>query len=229
MGLLIRSAERRSLVSQVEDDLRTALIEGRLEPGTRLVTRDLANTLGTSITPVREALVRLVSSGALRAEPAQSFRVPVLTRDDVLELARVRKAVEGLAAFEAVSRITAPQIDEMKRLLAEYLRARSEVDPHHALRCNRQFRFALYGCARMPHLLQLIETLWLKSGPAFNYLFPQQQNEFTGHRNYENLLRALRAGDGEGARAAIENAIDDGSRAVIGAMDSLEAARRIPA
>ncbi|WP_199178614.1 FCD domain-containing protein [Acidimangrovimonas sediminis] len=224
MSFGIQTTQRRSLVEQVEGELRDALIEGRLEPGTRLVTRDLAETLGTSITPVREALVRLVASGALRAEPAQSFRVPRLTEGELIELAQIRKAVEGLAAREAAQKITAPEIAQMRVLLAEYIAARGKDDPHHALRCNRQFRFALYECAKMPHLQQVIETLWLKSGPGFNYLFPQHHNDFTGHRNYEDLIKALEAADGEAANLAICHAIEDGSDVVLRAMRAMEAA-----
>lgn len=53
---------RKSLTAHVESQLRDALIEGRLEPGQRLVTRELAESLGISITPVREALVRFAAS-----------------------------------------------------------------------------------------------------------------------------------------------------------------------
>lgn len=221
MSFGIQTAQRRSLVDHVDDELRNALIEGRLPPGTRLVTRDLAESLGTSITPVREALVRLVASGVLRAEPAQSFRVPMLTEDEILELSLIRKAVEGIAAAEAARKVTSEQIARMKALLAEYIAARNEDEPHHALRCNRQFRFAVYDCAAMPHLMQVIETLWLKSGPGFNYLFPQHHSEFTGHRNYEELIAALERGDGEAASRAIGRAIDDGSGAVVKAMRAL--------
>lgn len=212
------AAPRKSLVGYVEDELRGALIEGRLEPGTRLVTKELADTLGMSITPVREALVRFAASGVLTAEPAQSFRVPVMTAAQYSEIAEIRKAVEGLAAANAAVRITAAEIAEMEHLLARYLAAKANGEPHAALKINKQFRFVLYAAAGMPTLLSVIETLWLKNGPGFNYLYPEDRNTLGEHHNYDDLLAALRSHSPERARSAIEHAIEDGAKRVLEAI-----------
>ena len=214
----LTAAPRKSLVGHVEEVLRQALIEGRLQPGTRLVTRELANTLGMSITPVREALVRFAASGVLTAEPSQSFRVPRLTGEQYSEIAEVRKSVEGLAAAKAAGRISAGDIAQMESLLAQYLAARSAADSHLALRLNKEFRFVLYKAANMPTLLGLIEMLWLMAGPGFNYLFVGEHPAMTEHTNYDDLLKALQAGQPQGAQIAIERAIDDGAERVLHAI-----------
>lgn len=215
---MFRAAPRKSLVAHVEDELRNALIEGRLEPGTRLITKDLADNLGMSITPVREALVRFAASGVLTAEPAHSFRVPLLTAAQYSEIAEIRKAVEGLAAAKAALLVDASGLDHMRLLLSRYLDAKSGSDPHLALQKNKVFRFALYGAAQMPTLLAVIETLWLKAGPGFNYLYPDGYTASTEHRNYEALIAALAERSAERARKAIEQAIDDGAKRVIQAL-----------
>lgn len=217
-------APRKSLVSFVEGELSRALIEGRLEPGMRLVTKELADTLGMSITPVREALVRFAASGILTAEPAQSFRVPTLDREQTLEISEIRKAVEGLAAAKAALRISPAEIEEMEALLQRYLAAKSADDPHLALTLNKAFRFTLYKAAAMPNLLAVIETLWLKAGPGFNYLYQRKQGAVTEHENYGDLLAALRHRQPEAARTAIEHAIDDGARSVLAAIASQDGA-----
>ncbi|MBS7699758.1 MULTISPECIES: FCD domain-containing protein [unclassified Chelatococcus] len=216
------AAPRKSLVGYVEEELRNALVEGRLEPGTRLVTKELADTLGMSITPVREALVRFAASGILTAEPAQSFRVPALSAAQYLELSEVRKAVEGLAAAKAALRIAATDIARMQELLAQYLAAKSAGDPHSALMRNKEFRFVLYGAAEMPTLLSVIETLWLRAGPGFNYLYPEERRPLTIHNNYNELLEALHRRSADAARAAIEHAIDDGAKRVLAAINARE-------
>jgi len=220
---LFSAAPRKSLVTHVEDELRAALIEGRLEPGTRLVTKDLADSLGMSITPVREALVRFASSGVLTAEPAQSFRVPTLSVAQYLEIAEIRKAVEGLAASKAALLIHADAIVRMEALLAEYLAAKNAADPHLALQKNKEFRFVLYAAAEMPTLLGVIETLWLKAGPGFNYLYPEEHSVMSEHHNYEELLFAMRTRAPDAARSAIEHAIDDGAARVVQALQSRDA------
>ncbi|MFD2174006.1 FCD domain-containing protein [Rhodobacter lacus] len=220
---LFTAAPRKSLVTHVEDELRAALIEGRLAPGTRLVTKDLAASLGMSITPVREALVRFAASGVLTAEPAQSFRVPQLTVAQYSEIAQIRKAVEGLAAFNAAPRITAQELGEMEQLLKRYLAAKAGSDTHQALTLNKDFRFVLYRAAGMPTLLGVIEMLWLKVGPGFNYLYPEERAAIDTHGNYNDLMAALRAGDAEQARVAIDHAIDDGAAIVLAALAKREA------
>jgi GntR family colanic acid and biofilm gene transcriptional regulator len=171
-----------------------------------------------SITPVREALVRFAASGVLTIEPAQSFRVPTLTTSQYAEISEIRKAVEGLAAAKAATRIEADDISRMEELLAEYLAAKTSGDPHLALKKNKEFRFALYEAARMPTLLAVIETLWLKAGPGFNYLYPEERKAFSEHRNYGDLLRALRNRSSKDARKAIEHAIHDGAQRVLAAL-----------
>jgi GntR family colanic acid and biofilm gene transcriptional regulator len=219
---LFSAAPRKSLVTHVEDEIRSALIEGRLEPGTRLVTKDLAETLGMSITPVREALVRFAASGVLTAEPAQSFRVPTITVAQYSEIAEIRKSVEGLAASNATTQITPDELSNLENMLSLYLAAKTARDQHLALTRNKEFRFSVYAAARMPTLLSVIETLWLRAGPGFNYLYPDDHTVFSEHHNYDDLLAALRARDAEGARKAIENAIDDGAKRVIGALQARE-------
>jgi GntR family transcriptional regulator, colanic acid and biofilm gene transcriptional regulator len=219
---LFNAAPRRSLVTHVEDEIRAALIEGRLEPGTRLITKDLANTLGMSITPVREALVRFAASGVLTAEPAQSFRVPTMTVAQYSEIAAIRKAVEGLAAFNAATQIRGEEIADMRALLKKYLAAKAAKDQHLALTLNKEFRFVLYTAARMPTLLGVIEMLWLKAGPGFNYLYPEAYSASGDHHNYDDLMQALQDKQADKARTAIEHAIEDGARIVIEALQRRE-------
>ncbi|WP_377299494.1 FCD domain-containing protein [Rhizobium sp. SGZ-381] len=220
---LFNAAPRKSLVTHVEEEIRAALIEGRLEPGTRLVTKDLAESLGMSITPVREALVRFAASGVLTAEPAQSFRVPTMTVAQYSEISEIRKSVEGLAAFKAATQIGAQDIGQMQALLKKYLTAKADKDQHLALTLNKEFRFVLYAAARMPTLLGVIEMLWLKAGPGFNYLYPEAQSASNEHHNYDDLMQALQKGQAEEARAAIEHAIEDGARIVLEALGRREA------
>lgn len=215
-----QEAPRRSLVAHVEQQIRDALIEGRLAPGTRLVTKELADRLGTSITPAREALVRFAASGVLTSEPASSFRVPELTPARHEELRLIRKRVEGLAAEMAAQRIDAATLARLERRIADYTEMRHETDLHRALKANKELRFDLYAAAGMPTLSQVIETLWMRAGPGFTYLPPSIGLAGEDHGNYARLLAALRARDPQGAAEAITQAIDDGADQVLAALDA---------
>ncbi|MBY4837078.1 GntR family transcriptional regulator [Pantoea sp. DY-5] len=204
-------AQRMSLTAQVESSLRSALIVGKLKPGARLVTRDLAAQLGTSITPVREALLRLVSAGALDATPAAAFLVPEMTRQRFDEITLIRKQLEGLAVRAATPFVGKKQSSELKKLCARFMQAKQSGDAEAALEANRAFRFTLYSYAQMPTLEALIEQLWVQIGPCFNYLYPQPAEVVNGHHNYDHLLEALQAGDAVTSEQILMKAIDDGA------------------
>ena len=207
----MEKAQRLSLTAQVEATLRSALIVGKLKPGARLVTRDLAAQLGTSITPVREALLRLVSAGALDATPAAAFLVPEVTLQRFEEITLIRKNLEGLAARSATPFVGKKQLTQLKKLCASYKQAKITGDAEAALQANRAFRFTLYSYAQMPTLDALIEQLWVQIGPCFNYLYPQPEEVVKGHHNYDRLLDALQAGDSALSEQIIIKAIDDGA------------------
>ncbi|KAB7896694.1 GntR family transcriptional regulator [Rouxiella sp. S1S-2] len=207
----MEKAQRVSLTTQVEAKLKGALIVGVLKPGARLVTKEIAEQLGTSVTPVREALLRLVSAGALDATPAQAFLVPKIPLARYQEITLIRKNLEGLAVLEASQQVTPAAIDQLTVLNARFMAAKVAENVEEALQANREFRFALYAQANMPTLTTLIEQLWVQIGPCFNYLYPQSAHVAQGQHNYDQLLVALAAGDSKRCVKLIHKSIDDGA------------------
>ena len=189
----LEKAQRISLTMQVEISLKGALITGSLKPGARLITKEIADKLGTSITPVREALLRLVSSGALQATPAQAFLVPEVTLERYNEITAIRKQLEPMAVAAACQHLTQMRNGNVQK----------------ALHANRVFRFTLYQYAEMPTLSALIEQLWIRIGPCINYLHQELNDIKASSYHYEELLSALERGDVEGSQKAIEKLIDE--------------------
>ncbi|SNY58888.1 GntR family transcriptional regulator [Enterobacter sp. CC120223-11] len=204
-------AQRMSLTMQVEVNLKSALIIGALKPGARLVTRDLAEQLGTSITPVREALLRLVSSGALQATPAQAFLVPEVKLEQYNEVNQIRKKLEGMAASAAAALMTDEKLRDLRNYVDAFHDAKAQGEMERALQANCRFRFRLYDYAEMPTLTALIEQLWVRIGPCFYYLHPLSCEVFKQHRYYEDLLAALEKKDEAESGAAMCRAIDQGA------------------
>ncbi|WP_031519407.1 GntR family transcriptional regulator [Siccibacter colletis] len=211
----MEKAQRMSLTMQVEVRLKNALIMGSLKPGARLVTKEIADQLGTSITPVREALLRLVSSGALDATPAQAFLVPELTLERFNEITVIRKNLESQAVEVATQRCTPEQLAGLRQRFELFRAAKISGSVEEALQANRAFRFELYACADMPTLMGLIEQMWIRIGPSFNYLYPQSNEMIHGHHNYEDLLDALERKDAATSIRAIHKSIDDGALILI--------------
>lgn len=204
-------AQRLSLTQQVEQNLKNALIIGALKPGARLVTKEIAEAQGISITPVREALLRLVSSGALYAAPAQAFLVPELTLERYKEIQTIRKKLEGMAAAAASEKMTTNKMSQLLNLVEQFHHIKSSGDVAKTLQANCQFRFCLYGYAEMPTLVSLIEQLWVRVGPSFNYLYPLADTQFYQQVFYQSLLSALEKGEQEETYEAICQVIDESS------------------
>jgi len=212
------NAPKGGLTGFVERALKQALIAGQLKPGERLVTRELAARLGTSPTPVREALLKLVAAGAVEATPALAFQIPVMSPQRYGEIADIRKAVEGLAAERAAAAMTPERLLALTAINDRYRVARREKDVERALDLNQTFRFTLYETAAMPTLLALIEGLWLQIGPSLNFLYPRPDGVDLGRHSYDDVLEALVARDNVAVRRAIERSIEVGTRILLANM-----------
>lgn len=209
----LEKAQRTSLTMQVEASLKSALIVGALRPGARLITKEIADQLGTSITPVREALLRLVSAGALHATPAQAFLVPEVSAERYNEINQIRKNLEGMAARAASQNMTSDKLRELRTLAINVDEAMKSGNTEQALQANRVFRFSVYAHAGMPTLSALIEQLWVRIGPCYNYLYPSSEH-LMRVQHYHDLLCALEEGDAFASERAVWRTIDEGSTIV---------------
>ncbi len=201
-----RSVNLREIVYQ---QLRNAFMAGAFAPGDALNLRDLADRFQTSMTPVREAVRRLVAEGALTDAPGRALRVPPVDLDRVVDIKRTRLALETLATELAVPRMSPADIRRLDGMLsaAEGRGATSAADDLHF---NREFHFGLYRHSGSPTLLSLIEILWLQYGPVLNLVLNKADPTARGsHADHRRILDAMRSGDVAGAKAALT---DDVSR-----------------
>ncbi|OYU48889.1 MAG: GntR family transcriptional regulator [Rhizobiales bacterium PAR1] len=161
---------RETLGDRVTAELHNLLVSGRLAPGEKLSLRKVAEAVGVSMMPVREAVSRLAADGALEVLPGRAVRVPVLTLAQFRELTRIRLVVEGFAAEEAARCATPESVAAIGAHEAIFREAASAgvLDSGVAIAANRDFHFALYCAAGMPSLVEMIERLWLKAGPILN-------------------------------------------------------------
>jgi len=204
-----QSLRDHSLRSQVYDSLRDALTAGRFMPGQKLSFRYIAGTLGVSMTPVREAVRRLVAEGAFEMRPSRSIRVPLMTRDRILELRDIRLALEGLATEKAAARTTREQASNLRRIAAELMAVRTRGDTIADRQKIREFHFTLYALANQPTLLRVIEGLWLQTGPYMNLLYPDFIASPRGPERRLRIVKALQAHDGATARREMEGDIGE--------------------
>ena len=119
----IRMDEYLPLRDVVFNTLRQAILKGELKPGERLMEIQLANKLGVSRTPVREAIRKLELEGLVLMIPRKGAEVAEITRQDMEDVLEVRTALEELAVKDACDHITDAQLSELKKASNEFKKA----------------------------------------------------------------------------------------------------------
>lgn len=194
--------------------LREALIVGRLKPDDRLRIRELAAQVGTSVTPVRDAILQLAKEQALILKTPRDIRVPQLTSDEYQEIRTLRVSLEGAGALHAAALITPQALAQLEENVAQNLRAIDDNDLSAALRLNSEFHLTLAHLAQMPLLSQFIGSLWMRTGPLIAQAYAHFSHQMA-IEHHEEVLAALRERDGFAAQDAIQRDILDGSTTML--------------
>jgi len=200
----IQPLEQGNLSARAYIALREGLISGQFRPGQRLVMQDLAEKLGTSVTPVREACLRLVSERGLELRSGRFVTVPPMTLARYMEVRTIRLSLEGLAAGLAAETATAEEIARLVEIQTIFEKVDRAGDPEDAFRYNRDFHFAVYRLSRMDMLVAHIESLWVSMGPMLTVFFKEGEHKYIGAAEHQNVIAALRERKPAKARTAIE-------------------------
>ena len=147
----------RTMQDIVFTTLRDEIFSGRLKPGERLNSTRLAERLGVSRMPVREALNRLISVGLLEYTPHRGAYVRRLSVDEVIEIYYVRAAVEGIAARLAVRKLGDEELRRLQQLCDEMDAASESHDDAGLLARNAEFHNIIYRGTQSPRLEGLIQ------------------------------------------------------------------------
>lgn len=137
--------------------LRAEILDGRLSPGTRIRQEEVAERLGSSRLPVREALRMLDAEGLVVIEPNRGARIPVLDRDEVEVLYRMRERLEPLALIESIPHLTDA---DMARIVDLQQQIEQIDDIRAFLTLDREFHLATYSACDIDHLRDTVTRLW---------------------------------------------------------------------
>lgn len=155
-----------TMQERVYQSLRLGLLKGEFLPGEQVSIRGLAEVLGTSPMPVRDAVARLIAERAFEQSGPRTLRVAPYLASDHEDYIRIRMRLEGYAVERAAAAPTDPALIDALRHhnegIADALRA-GDFDA--ALAGNQAFHFELYRAGGPPPLLDIISSLWLRTGP----------------------------------------------------------------
>ncbi len=189
--------------------LRDKVLFGELAPGEAVTIQGLVDALATGMTPVREAIRRMISEGALVFQGNRRVTVPSLTVADIDEIVYVRKSIECELAFRAASRISPVEVEALAEIDSALDAAIDAGDVHGYLVHNYNFHATLYGYAKAPVLTDIAERMWLRFGPSMRVICGSLENQDFPDR-HKDILEALRRRDGELASLAMERDVSQG-------------------
>ncbi|WP_135078473.1 GntR family transcriptional regulator [Terasakiella sp. SH-1] len=200
--------------------LRKSLMIGQISPGSAITIRGLATELDVSPMPVREALRRLISEGALEMLDNRRLKVRTMTAQRFKELCDVRILLETHAAENALPYMRESDTAHLKELDKQVNSAYDTEDIEGGSLANQEFHRYLY--TRNPHQvsLRLIEGIWMQLGPFFRVVTDKLRENYVIDRHSE-AIDAIERSDSFALKRAIEADIRDGI-ATIQSIEGLE-------
>lgn len=173
------------------ETLRNAIVAGVLKPGERLMEIQVAEELGVSRTPVREAIRKLELEGFVVMIPRRGTYVSDLSIKDINEVYEVRTALDVLAAGLAAERITEEEMEQMERLLVQIGEYIEQNDMEKIVEADSQFHDILYRASRNERLVGIINNLreQLTRFRSLSMSYPGRLKEMLGE--HTRLVEAL--------------------------------------
>jgi len=188
----------------VLDELRRAILDGGVPPGTPIPLAEVAEIFGVSQIPVREALKTLVGEGLISHRRNGGYTVALLTAQELREMYIVRETLESASLTAAVHNAT--DTDRATAVIANQRLEQAIRDGDAAAyhRGSRQFHAALTGPSRMHRLLHMLEAAWNVTEPVQSMVHVSPADRAVLHADHGAMLEAFLAGDVDALLAVSE-------------------------
>lgn len=199
----------------VFEHIKRAIITGELKPGERLMEVQLAEKLGVSRTPVREAIRKLELEGLVVMVPRKGAFVSDVSLKDIIDVFEVRETLEGLASYLAAERITKEEIDNLTEILRRTKENVEKGDNQGIIECDVKFHDAVFNASRNEKLIQIMANLQ-EHIHRFRIIYvnmAERANRLV--EEHGELLNAIKSGNAQQARKLAVKHIEGIQREVI--------------
>jgi DNA-binding GntR family transcriptional regulator len=203
-----RTLRRRVLREDIRDSLVEDILNGRLQPGARIVETHIARQFGVSQGPVREALRDLEILGFVIKAPFRGTQVRQVSREELAEIYPVRAALEGVAAGAAAKRLDKSTLARLEELLARMLEAASRADGRAQVEADIAFHKAIVEASGNQLLVRFWEAMRLETTTFLTIVVSHRSLRELAERHVP-LLAALRAGDPALAQEVMRRHIEE--------------------
>jgi len=192
----------RDLRGEVYRILRQEIIDGTLEPGTRLLENDLVQRLNVSRTPIREALNQLSKEGLVEIIPRKGTYVRRWTLEEALEILLLREVLEGLAARLATEHLNPQDLEQLESYLESYRRGEIRYTES-----DRRFHEHIVTACGMKRLQEIIRNLHdsMQMIKALKASFESPRRIEQSLAEHRRIIEALRSGDPDQVEQAMRD------------------------
>ena len=192
--------EYKPLRDVVFENLRGAIVEGKLKPGQRLMEVQLAEQLGVSRTPVREAIRKLELEGLVVMLPRKGAYVANMSLKDVVDVLEIRASLEGLAASLSAERITDEDIKKLESIVEEFENNVDESKVEKKKKKDVEFHECIFKSTNNKRLHQLINSLWEQVYRFRVTYISDYDSTVNIVEEHKMILDAIKRGDSEMAK-----------------------------
>jgi len=207
--------DTKTIRRRIYDFLREQLLSGEIQPHQHLIEAKIAQDLGTSRTPVREALHSLELEGLIESIPRVGYVVKPISEQEVEEICEIRAAIEGVAARWAMDKSTQKLIEDLKKNISISEEKAAQGDPKAFVELDAQFHeiiARLSGSKRLQELGQTLRRHMLRYRMQSIYLIDNVLRAIQGHKT---ILEAIEKGDLEGVNRAIKCHLEQSKKDIL--------------
>lgn len=194
----INTNEYLPLRDVVFNTLRDAILTGKLVPGERLMENQLAEKLGVSRTPVREALRMLELENLVELVPRKGAQVLDMSEKDIVNILEVRSALEGLATSVACKKMTKEDLQQLKNMEVDFEKAVADNDVEHFVDIDEDFHDLIFAATENDKLINIFRNLRIQ---LYRYRMAQAKNNETSMStivaHHRSIIRAIENHDAE--------------------------------
>ena len=214
-----RASTRMTVADSATGTLRDMILSGTLADGSPLRQDALADQLGMSRIPIREALSRLEAEGLVASYPHRGFVVTALSRDEILELFELRRMLEPQLLAEAAPRMTDKDFAEAEAILAEYDADLNEANVHRWGELNTRYHMALYSPSGRTKTLEIVRGLLVNTDRYTRMVLTLGTGVAQSKDDHAQMLELLRRGSANQAAALARDHIDLARRDLLTLLD----------
>ena len=197
----------RPLREIVYEELKRQILIGEIAPGTRMMEVELADDMGVSRTPVREAIRKLEKEGLVTIEPRRGAYASDISIKDIVDVLEVRQELEGMAAAMAAQKATEEQKEQLSKVTEQYRAAVESGDVEEMIKFDEAFHKIIVGCSDNKTLGQLVSQVQ-ELALRFRYIYYDDFARFGSQpMEHKEITDAIISGDADKARKAAEEHI----------------------